>query len=644
MFAVNRQFFSIVLTLLVLGGAVRGFGQGTAFNYQGRLNVSGQPANGAFDMHFALYDAVTNGNRDSIWITNNAIQVSNGLFATTLDFSNDNFTGTRFWLDIAVRKTGETNYTTLWPRQPVLPVPYAIFANTASNVLGTVAAGQVTGTLPASQVGGTSANQVSFVNGNNTFAGTFNGDGAALTNLNGSQIASGTVADQRLSGNVALLDHNQTFSGANHFTNWANAFTGSFFGNGLVGWLTVSGTSQQAERDHGYLLTSSRLTTVTLPPNDGLTNGDIVRVSGAGPGGWLVAQNAGQSILGQFLSSTNATWLLGSPSASWVGLASSADGLKMVATTTGSGGIYTSTDAGQTWNTSSTTYSPLAVASSSDGSKLVGVIPGSGIIYSVDSGVSWRVSDAPSRNWNAVAASADGSRMVAVVNDNSINGRIYTSADSGTNWVLQSSSDSGTWFAVASSANGSNLVAAIYGGRIYTSINAGSGWTMQSGSPSANWTALASSSDGTRLVGTVFGGGIYTSSDAGVTWTPTSAPNANWYAVASSGDGSRLVAVAYGGGVYVSVNSGASWSQQTVPAQNWRAVACSADGSKMVAGYTSTIPQGGIYYWQAMPKFTVSNTGTNGFIAGSQGSAVELQYIGSGQFMPVSSSGTIWAN
>jgi hypothetical protein len=37
-------------------------------------------------------------------------------------------------------------------------------------------------------------------------------------------------------------------------------------------------------------------------------------------------------------------------------------------------------------------------------------------------------------------------------------------------------------------------------------------------------------------------------------------------------------------------------------------------------------------------------TGTNGFISGGQGTAVELQYIGNGKFMPVSSAGSIWAN
>jgi hypothetical protein len=36
--------------------------------------------------------------------------------------------------------------------------------------------------------------------------------------------------------------------------------------------------------------------------------------------------------------------------------------------------------------------------------------------------------------------------------------------------------------------------------------------------------------------------------------------------------------------------------------------------------------------------------GTNGYITGGQGTAVELQYIGNNQFMPVSSAGTIWAH
>jgi hypothetical protein len=65
------------------------------------------------------------------------------------------------------------------------------------------------------------------------------------------------------------------------------------------------------------------------------------------------------------------TWIQASaPSNHWAGIASSADGVKLVAV--GSGQIYTSTDSGATWT--SNNVPPLGwrcVASSADGSKLV---------------------------------------------------------------------------------------------------------------------------------------------------------------------------------------------------------------------------------------------------------------------------------
>jgi hypothetical protein len=48
--------------------------------------------------------------------------------------------------------------------------------------------------------------------------GAFGGQGNGLTNLNASNISSGTVADARLSANVALLNANQAFTGSNSFS------------------------------------------------------------------------------------------------------------------------------------------------------------------------------------------------------------------------------------------------------------------------------------------------------------------------------------------------------------------------------------------------------------------------------------------
>ncbi|MFN0278688.1 MAG: tail fiber domain-containing protein [Pyrinomonadaceae bacterium] len=54
-------------------------------------------------------------------------------------------------------------------------------------------------------------------NVNNTFTGSFTGNGAGLTTLNAANLASGTVADARLSSNVALRGSNNDFFGQNIF-------------------------------------------------------------------------------------------------------------------------------------------------------------------------------------------------------------------------------------------------------------------------------------------------------------------------------------------------------------------------------------------------------------------------------------------
>src|SRR5262245_34924480 len=90
---------------------------GTAFTYQGRLDVDGGPANGYYDFTFTLYDALTGGSTVGSALTQTAVVVNNGLFTTTLDFGNSIFTGDARWLEINVRTNNVGSYTTLTPRQ-----------------------------------------------------------------------------------------------------------------------------------------------------------------------------------------------------------------------------------------------------------------------------------------------------------------------------------------------------------------------------------------------------------------------------------------------------------------------------------------------------------------------------------------------
>jgi hypothetical protein len=611
--------------------------QGTAFIYQGRLNDGGAAANGNYDLRFAIY---TSNNIPGTLVagplTNSPVAVSNGLFTVNLDFGSGVFTGPARWLDIGVRTNGSAGaFTTLSPRQPLLPAPYAIFANGASNLLGTLPASQLAGTLPASAFVGYT-NTVAFTNPANLFSGTFNGafvgafngafvgNGGGVTNVNVTNLT-GVLADNQLPTNTAFVNSNQTFSGANIFTNFNNSFRGSFFGNGLVGWIPTNGTAIQAIIDTGYLLNNSQLVTVTLPSSPNA--GDIVRISGAGASGWKVAQNAGQSIIGNFSSFANSPWTMTQPANTWFGIASSSDGSRLAAVASVNG-IYTSVDSGITWNNNGVIAAQWrSVASSSDGSKLVAAVFGGGVY--TNSGTSWAVTASGSANWVAVASSANGSTLYAAVSG----GAVFVSNNSGASW--SAITGSANWVSVACSADGTKFAAAIAGGGIQASGG--------SGAPGANWSSVTSSADGNRLAAAINGGGIYTSSNGGANWTQqSSAPSTSWTSIDSSADGSKLAAVVTGGGIYTSSNYGVTWVQQTnAPVRSWSSIASSGDGTKLAAAVNNA-STGGIAISEASPQ-TTTTVGVNGYIVGSQGSAVELQYIGNNQFMPVSFAGNLWA-
>ena len=139
----TKFMFKTLSSFIVLCSIASVFAQSTVFTYQGRLNDNGQPANGTYDLRFGLYDS-TNlpGNIIAGPVNNPSTQVANGLFSASLDFGNV-FNGTARWLEIAVRTNGAANFVTLTPRQPLTPVPYAIFASATTNLVGTLSAANI---------------------------------------------------------------------------------------------------------------------------------------------------------------------------------------------------------------------------------------------------------------------------------------------------------------------------------------------------------------------------------------------------------------------------------------------------------------------------------------------------------------------
>src|SRR5215469_14224669 len=141
----QKLFCTLVLPMLLLSAGFQptiAQGQGTAFTYQGRLNSGGSPAHGSYDIAFTLYATNMTGSAIAGPVTNPGVAVSNGLFTTAVDFGPGVFTGTNYWLEIDVSTNGANAFTTLAPRQPLTPTPYAIFASSSSNLLGALPASQ----------------------------------------------------------------------------------------------------------------------------------------------------------------------------------------------------------------------------------------------------------------------------------------------------------------------------------------------------------------------------------------------------------------------------------------------------------------------------------------------------------------------
>src|SRR2546430_1567447 len=110
--------FAVAATVLVMQQARA---QTTAFTYQGRLDNVGAPDRGDYDLTFAVFDANSSGSQVGATLTNSVVGVSNGLFTVTLDFGTGIFTGPDRWLEIGVRASGDIDFLTLAPRQPITP-------------------------------------------------------------------------------------------------------------------------------------------------------------------------------------------------------------------------------------------------------------------------------------------------------------------------------------------------------------------------------------------------------------------------------------------------------------------------------------------------------------------------------------------
>jgi hypothetical protein len=130
---IRLEFYSALAMTLTLMASLRceAAPLSPAFTYEGRLMDGGAPANGLYDFKLTLFDALTLGapvgSPSTVLLT--AVPVANGVFTATLDFGSAGFDGSDRWLQINVKANGAELYTSLSPRQPLTPTPYALYAD-----------------------------------------------------------------------------------------------------------------------------------------------------------------------------------------------------------------------------------------------------------------------------------------------------------------------------------------------------------------------------------------------------------------------------------------------------------------------------------------------------------------------------------
>jgi len=226
-----RILLTVVLLLL---GISQALGQTTGFTYQGKLIDGGAPANGNYDLQFALFDSADGGAQVGQTQTVTAVAVRAGVFTVALDFGANAFPGANRFLEISTRPSGGGAFTVLAPRQVIASTPYAVRS------LSSATADKATD----------ATNAINATNATNATTAT-NATNAtnAVTANNAQQLAGVPASQYVLTGDARLSDSRTPTAGsASYIQNTTNQQTSSNFnisGDGTAGG-TISGNVMNA--------------------------------------------------------------------------------------------------------------------------------------------------------------------------------------------------------------------------------------------------------------------------------------------------------------------------------------------------------------------------------------------------------------
>lgn len=275
---------------------------------------------------------------------------------------------------------------------------------------------------------------------------------------------------------------------------------------------------------------------------------------------------------------------------------------------TNGGGVWKTTDGGQTWtpltdNQLCPSVWTLVLDPTNPDIIYVGTIGtsfgkgGEGILKSINAGATWSLLPGPlpvgpgleTAILSLAVSPTDGNIVLAIASSTS-GAAVYRSADGGNTWAQVIAPASNAWEGqIVFDATNANNAYATFGG-VYKSTDGGMTWATANGTgsnalPAGNYYALeiAPSSPNTLFVGALNSAGtqMFKTTDGGQNWTPLpgSPPNEGIQV-----DPVNSEIVFTGAGSYRSMDGGLTWSYVYDPAGTHSGLAFSADGSILYVG------------------------------------------------------------
>jgi len=236
--------------------------------------------------------------------------------------------------------------------------------------------------------------------------------------------------------------------------------------------------------------------------------------------------------------------------------------------TTGPGvGVYKTTNGGSTWSklsgVSATRIARISVSPTN--ANRVYVAGNSGLEYSGDGGATWSVALAGNISDVVIDETDDDTIYAAVDND-----AVYKSTDNGSTWIRLTSGPTGTdadWLKLVlgvSGAHGSDFLLAKGATQIHKTEDGGTTWSILGGTHTYSWhgwcdlISVAPDDESIIMAG---GNTAKRSTDGGATWSSMSGLHADHHFAVFAPSNMNTVYEANDGGLYKSTDKGATWKK-----------------------------------------------------------------------------------